>query len=503
MTHGPTDTDGPPRRTRAVALGIALVVSAVCFEQVAWWTDDMLITLRVVEQVHDGAGPVWNVGERVQATTHPLWLAIVTLVRTVAPPIASVWITSLACTLAMVAVGWRHLARRYDLAIAALWLALVWTQRTTAHYTTSGLEGPLTQLLLVLAATRVDTRARHAGWLMSALALTRPDAVVVLAPWWLSRVVAGSPAQRAREIASGLAPLAAYAIAATIYYGTPIPNTFLAKVASGPSVAEKRVTYGLEYVTAWLTTDWVAWLGVGLLACGIARPPSRPWRWLAFGALIHVPIVIVLGGDYLLGRLLVPTATLGLLAVAEAFGRREKDPRWTAAAACGVAVVGVALPGTPMQGLVTPPLRPAGTPAAWLYEGPAGDGHTPRPLSSWWDSPCRSTEQEHPPVFVVQGIGHPGFCMPRSTHIVDVYALADPLLSRLPANAGPPGHLQRDLPEGYVDWLEGRTDGLADPDLDAYHRKVRAMTRGPLWTRERWAAIAHLTFVEPTYDPPP
>src|SRR5882672_12056666 len=39
----------------------------------AWACDDAFITFRVVAQFLEGHGPVFNIGERVQVFTHPLW----------------------------------------------------------------------------------------------------------------------------------------------------------------------------------------------------------------------------------------------------------------------------------------------------------------------------------------------------------------------------------------------------------------------------------------------
>ena len=46
-------------------------------------SDDGFIHLRVVEQVAAGHGPVFNVGERVEASTSPLWVALLVLAHPV------------------------------------------------------------------------------------------------------------------------------------------------------------------------------------------------------------------------------------------------------------------------------------------------------------------------------------------------------------------------------------------------------------------------------------
>lgn len=44
-------------------------------------SDDGFIYLRVVQQVLAGNGPVFNVGERVEAATGPLWVMILTVIH--------------------------------------------------------------------------------------------------------------------------------------------------------------------------------------------------------------------------------------------------------------------------------------------------------------------------------------------------------------------------------------------------------------------------------------
>ena len=43
-----------------------------------WNSDDAFINFRVVDQILAGNGPVFNAGERVEAATSTLWLALLT-----------------------------------------------------------------------------------------------------------------------------------------------------------------------------------------------------------------------------------------------------------------------------------------------------------------------------------------------------------------------------------------------------------------------------------------
>src|SRR5512138_1134627 len=44
----------------------------------AWVCDDAYITFRTIDNFVHGYGLRWNVDERVQAFTHPLWLLVLT-----------------------------------------------------------------------------------------------------------------------------------------------------------------------------------------------------------------------------------------------------------------------------------------------------------------------------------------------------------------------------------------------------------------------------------------
>ena len=44
----------------------------------AWVSDDAYITFRTVANLVNGYGPVYNVGERVQTFTNPLWMLVMT-----------------------------------------------------------------------------------------------------------------------------------------------------------------------------------------------------------------------------------------------------------------------------------------------------------------------------------------------------------------------------------------------------------------------------------------
>lgn len=97
----------PSRRSAGVALrgsGMPLMLVVLALFAVAGWSrrwngDDAFIVFRVVDNVLSGDGAVYNVGERVEAVTSVLWLAVLVAARALTPlPVA--WLAvliGLAC----------------------------------------------------------------------------------------------------------------------------------------------------------------------------------------------------------------------------------------------------------------------------------------------------------------------------------------------------------------------------------------------------------------------
>ena len=59
-------------------LPVAMLAAAAMLLGTAWVSDDAFITLRVIDNFINGYGLRYNVIERVQVFTHPLWLLFLT-----------------------------------------------------------------------------------------------------------------------------------------------------------------------------------------------------------------------------------------------------------------------------------------------------------------------------------------------------------------------------------------------------------------------------------------
>lgn len=93
---------------------------------------------------------------------------------------------------------------------------------------------------------------------------------------------------------------------------------------------------------------------------------------------------------------------------------------------------------------------------------------------------------------VVSSCGFYGFYAPRDLYIVDTHALTNPLLARIPTldpTVWRIGHFERQMPAGYLSTLESGINQIEDPQLAQYYNHLVLITRGDIWSAERWQAI--------------
>lgn len=476
----------------------------------AWINDDAFITFRTIEQLLVGNGLQWNPHERVQAFTHPAWLGLLLPLRVAGLPLAAAaFLLSWLAVSAALVLSWRTVSGRP--ARAGLFVAAVVGSRVLLDYTSSGLETPLSFLLLVAFVHLVlrwergegtgrsgdscDSGASHGVTpvflVASALLLTRHDHAPLLVPVLALLAVRRFRFSRVRcgaEIALGLSPFVIWSLFACLYYGSPFPNTALAKLGAGVPRSE-LFAQGLHYVRATATWDPL-WIPL-LIGGGFAAARSAPLgRALGIGAALHMIYVTSIGGDFMVGRFWVPSAVVALvLAVV------ELPDRVVRGSLAGVLVVGLFWPQSALwSDRDHVPSWPVGAPGMSGIRDMKGD----LPGSEWLSAllrdgwPAPMVEPLTPPR-VIGILGRPGFRAHPRQILVDRYALSDPFLARLPYE--PPweiGHLRRHVPEGYLESLAVGENRLRDPALAGLYDDVRLLVSAPVFDRERWRSALRL-----------
>ena len=150
-----------PGRIRYLTL-VALLLFFIVLLRTAWVCDDAYITLRTIDNLVHGYGLTWNIGERVQTYTHPLWMILLALFYFVTREAFLTTIAlSLAVSLAAVALFASKISRSAQAAILGIFVFAL--SKSFTDFSTSGLENPLSHLLLalfVIAFLKSDTGPR-------------------------------------------------------------------------------------------------------------------------------------------------------------------------------------------------------------------------------------------------------------------------------------------------------------------------------------------------------
>ncbi|MET0390493.1 MAG: hypothetical protein ABW321_31265 [Polyangiales bacterium] len=502
-------------RVHHVALVGALLAYAWLVFRTAWLSDDAFISLRTVSNLLQGHGLRWNIDERVQTFTHPLWLFALTGAHAVTqePFYSSLYLSWVVSSGALACLLFGLQGELLHKLLA--WLILCSSQ-AFVDFSSSGLENPLTHLLVVaFVATFVSSRswqARGQAPRLTALAviaglaaLNRLDTVVLLVPAWLVRARHTPTRVWLTSACLGLAPLLAWEIFSTFYYGFPFPNTAYAKLSQSSAGTTLRWLDGVRYLGISLRTDPIT-LGTLAGTCVLALwKRDRQRLPLLAGALLYLAYVVHIGGDFMNGRFLSAPLLLSVCCLASSDWLPTPRAVGAAFAICAAAV---------LLGRTPPAFTGADFGVQSTQEGLSDHGiHDERRIFFAMNSlrnarrlnPARADhpwtagglsarlKAMHDPsarVQVSDAIGHAGYYAGPNVHLVDRWALADALIARLPSVGGRYGHFPRVIPEGYLDALRtGDPARIVDPSLERYYEQLVKIVRGPLLSRARLRAI--------------
>ena len=309
---------GPGSMMRLSRSPLFVLMSAlllIVLIRTAWVSDDAFITFRTIDNFNHGFGLRWNVDERVQTYTHPLWMLLLIALSQFAPLYYGTIVLSIGLTMAAIAVLAARVARSHESAIVALTILVF--SRAFTDFSSSGLENPLTHLLLGLFfwlyfSDRPTDGASVALGLVAGLAvLNRLDIALLIGP----AVAVTWARDRRHVVASAMAaviPVAIWEAFAIVYYGFPLPNTVYAKLQTGIPAME-LAAHGLTYLRDSLASDPITLttiaLGVArrlstLLAVPVSRERSGTGLGRCLGVGLYLAGLMRAGGDFMSGRML-------------------------------------------------------------------------------------------------------------------------------------------------------------------------------------------------------
>jgi arabinofuranosyltransferase len=506
-----------PARWRPMVACAGVVLLFIVVVRSAWLSDDAFISFRAAQNLVHGYGLVSNPAERVQGFTNPLWTLVIAALHLLPMDIYWIGVTAgLACTVALaLLLGWRS----RSLWAAALAVVLLAVSTGFAAFSTGGLENPLAHLLLAafcLERLRPGPDRTRSWVLAGLITLDRADHLLLVLPALVGDLVGTlrSPDRRLagswwRPVLIGTAPVAAWFLFATIYYGFPFPNTAYAKLNLGISRSELALQ-GVSYLLDATLRDPIVPLAL-LLSTLVGFAPRRPAPQvipLLVGMILYVAYLVSVGGDFMSGRLLTAPYLVAVLALAESLANMG-------GAAC-LALITLALvhrsdllaarsvdPKTecapPPSGIVDE--RACYVERTGIAQNVRLSGYRNHDFYLAGAKLTGSTTHT-----VASVVGMLGVAAGPTVHVVDEDGLTDPLLARIQFRPKGPwriGHFNRPIPAGYLETLQTGVNRIGDPCAARLWEDLRVVTRSrPLLAPHRLATILRLNLRQRVCPPP-
>lgn len=489
-------------------LGVGLFCGVIFYN--AWVVEDAYISFRVVDNAVNGYGLRWNVDERVQVFTNPLWTLLHIPLYYIT---GEEFYTGIGVSMFFSCAAFLILAtlifRKPLLFFTILVLPLI-LSKAFREYAISGLENPFTFFMIALCVMKVVEQKKQWPWLPMVLiatfaALNRLDTILLFIPLLAFHCIKDIKSLPYAKLFIRVMPLIAWFLFSLLYYGFLFPNTKYAKLNTGFSqhvYIEQGVRYGLHLLHNDPLTASVILLGLlftlyqtikalrqkDLLTYNIAA--------LGWGGVLYSAYVIYIGGDFMSGRFwsTVFFLYIALFAVSGYTLSDRLRPKYIAMFTGMLLLTFFLRDITKYQEITTehhisderafydhhlalfskePMLMRAD---GWSQKG-IEHANTAQKL--------RDTGKTF--VAIEGSVGRMGYFAGPEVVFVDWLAITDPLLARLPANMAEfrIGHLAREIPEGYIHARETGDLGKMHPALQEYYQALRSITTDPVFASQR------------------
>ncbi|HOV33381.1 MAG TPA: hypothetical protein PLX23_08470 [Candidatus Hydrogenedens sp.] len=496
------------RYLRYIVIALATLFFVILFLRTAWLNDDSYITFRTVDNFVNGYGLRWNVIERVQAYTNPLWMFVIsaayffTREMFLTPIFISIALSLTTVTL----LFYFHTKNVFQVILSVVILGF---SRAFVDYSSSGLENPLTHLLLVIfciiffSDTPNKLKLFSLAFIPSLSAFNRLDTICIYLPsliysWWKQE----KRLESSIIMFIGFMPLILWEIFSVIYYGFPVPNTAVAKLQN--YIDRRELLLQGFYYFKWLFDRDLSSFIVIVIA--LLLPFFRKNAKLltcSLGILLYCIYILWIGGDFMGGRFFSVLILLSTILIIRFLLLKESWKRILATLI--LLILSLIKPNVP---ILTD--ENFGKDQSWLRdESGIGDDRMYyfqiSSLAHWEPGeimPKKSfasvkeglnLREQNKQITKVYGcIGFRGFFAGPKVYLIDYWALADPLLARIPPLYKPKwmiGHFWRHVPEGYVESFVSDSNKIKDPNLAEFYEHLKTITRGPIWSFGRWKEI--------------
>ena len=477
-----------------------LLLAFVILIRTAWICDDAAISFRAVMNFINGYGPVFNVGERVQVYTNPLWFICITCGTLILRHVYLVaYILSIILSLLTL---WLLISK----ARITFWQGIIagsglLLSKAFIDFSTSGLENPLSHFILIAGfclgfkyfETKNEIFAKASLIVLMLIYLCRPDLILLVLPFAFLIIKDShrSIKSSVQIIFIALLTLVIWTIFSLIYYGFPFPNPAYVKLGGAIPVGE-RLSQGIIYLMDSLLRDPIT---LGLISIGVllSFAQGKELRAIAWGILLYLVYIVIIGGDFMSGRFL----TSCLLASAVIIARTKMSSYSIKALGILIALLGLmSLKATLLSD------KDYAKSDFDYPKGIADERHyyfqehsLANATRDFFKEPEWRLNSKNVIVNNCGWLGYSGMNEGPGTYIIDICGLEDPLIARLPARNNKNwriGHMTRQLPTNYINSIWRDKNLLPDKATHDYWEVIRLITRGPILNVERFKRIIQI-----------
>ncbi|MCR4655478.1 MAG: glycosyltransferase family 39 protein [Lachnospiraceae bacterium] len=483
----------------------------------AWQSDDAYHAYVMAKHLVEGNGFVYNIGERASASSCPLFTLVIACGYFV---FRNMFLVSLLICIVFSAAA-AHIVL-YDFCknkrqIICAGLLLVGS-KAFVSYTTSGLENCLLFFLAALFfkyyynhETYTGKQLLYMGFLVSLIAMTRMDAVLMFVPAILYIYIAKRERiSFLKAVPVGilsLLPFILWELFSLFYFGFPFPNTAYVKL--GTDIALKEYIYrGLQYLMVSTVCDLVLIITIVFMLVTAVLIKRSKITFAALGVFLYLVYIIYIGGDFMLGRHFTVSFFISVMTCLYVLNNSfETDYKSRKLEKAFILTIAVSLLYSGTTGLITDQFlygHEMGLPIAderagyfkytSLYNNAVSYFKTGEMcIRDAWNE--RGIDEYRAAGFTA-GILEmvPGISIYYNSDIYlnDWYGLGDPFISKLPGvkeDNWRIGHIRREPPRGYIDTVSDGENKIEDESLKQYYEIIMLITRGKLFDKDRIKAI--------------
>ena len=491
-----------------------LIFSSIIILRNAWVGDDAYIAFRTVYNFVNGYGLTFNINERVQSFTNPLWVLVMSLFYffTGEAYFTSIFL-SLFFTLLSLYVISSKLSKENYLAVIMVF-AIALTSKAFIDYSTSGLENALSYFFIVLFSyiyLLKPTSYKKIFFLSivaSLATVNRLDNILLYCFPILFEFIKSFSLKTLGRIVVGLTPLILWELFAIIYYGFPFPNTYYSKLNTGiPSY--EYVVQGIRYLINSLSLDPITLLTILVVFFISIEYTCRTKKYniapLALSIILYLIYTVKVGGDFMSGRFLTYPFVISLTLIPQF--DMPKVSHYSIIACC------IALSFVSAYSPIKSDAKYRDS-DKWIpekitaNEGIADERGWWYPISGLLTIARNNVILDYEKAldnlpkqkgitkfkYADVGLGYSSYESGPNTYVFHNMGLSDALIARLPMEGMNDqkwriGHIYHKIPDGYTESLSSDTNKIKNKYLSQYSDKLNIIIRGNLFSWQRIKTI--------------